>query len=344
MDLSTRYLGLTLSHPILPGASPLADTLEGARRLEDAGAPAIVLRSLFQEEIEARDMAHFRTSALTADSHPEASRYVPNVPMLTHTAESYADHVNRVAQCVKVPVIASLNSRGLGSWVEHASRLQDAGAAAMELNIYQLPSDPRQGAAEIESQVVEIVRAVRLALSIGLAVKLSPFYTALPHLLGQVHKAGADAVIIFNRLYQADIDIEALENRRVMRLSTSEELQLRLRWAAILSSRLEVPLAISGGVHGVHDAIKALMCGATCVQMVSALLEKGVAHLGVIQRGLDHWLVEHGYESLSQLRGSMNLSRCPDPSAYERVDYMHLLHDRYHSLVDKNDETEGSAK
>lgn len=325
MELATRYLGLDLSHPFLPGASPLADELDGIRRLEDAGAPAIVLRSLFEEQIT-RDAA-YTAQHLEAhtDAFAEASSFFPAAHDLRFGPDQYLDHVAAVKAAVGVPVIASLNGVTVSGWLEHAALIEQAGADALELNIYYLSADPYETEVDVERRTVELVAAVRRQVKIPLTVKLSTFHSSMTSLARRLLDAGAQGLVLFNRFYQPDIDLDTLEVVPRLHLSDPTEILLRLRWLAIISGRVPIDLACSGGVHGPTDAIKALMTGATVVQVVSALLRHGPGHLARLRDDVEHWLEEREYDSLDQLRGSMNLARCPDPAAYERGNYMRVL-------------------
>jgi len=326
MDLSTTYLGLRLPHPLVPGASPMADDLDTARRLEDAGAAAIVIRSLFEEQIVAEQMAAFRHTEEHAGSFAEALSYFPDTNVFALGPDEYLERIRLLKEALRVPVIASLNGTTRGGWLDFSTRMQDAGADALELNVYYVATDPAEVSAQVEARVVEMLQAVKGALRIPVAVKLSPYYSALAHLAGEIDRAGADGLVLFNRFYQPDIDVEALEVERRLHLSDSSELPLRLRWLAILSGRIGASLAVTGGVHTALDAVKAVMCGAHAVQMVSALLLHGPGRLRDVREGMARWLEEHEYESLEQMQGSMSLLRCPDPTAYERTNYVELLH------------------
>ncbi len=325
MDLSTTYLGFELPHPFMPGASPLVDDLDTVRRLEDAGAAAIVMHSLFEEQLVGEQLAFAAYTDAREESYAEALSYLPRPADFALGPEEYLEQVRRIKAAVKVPVVASLNGRSLGGWLGFARLLQDAGADALELNVYELAADVDASAAVVEDRLVDMVRAVRQAVRVPLAVKLSPFYSALPHLARRLEQAGANGLVLFNRFYQPDIDIEALEMTRTLHLSTNAELPLRTIWLAVLSARTGVSLAASGGVHDAPDAIKAIMAGAHAVQMVSALLRLGVDHLRAVREATARWLEEHEYESLRQMQGSMNLARCPDPTALERFNYVKIL-------------------
>jgi len=325
MDLSTTYLGMNLPHPLMPGASPLVDDLDTVRKLEDAGAAAIVMHSLFEEQIAREQVATFVHTESHGHSFAEALSYFPSTEAFALGPDEYLDQIRRIKQAVDVPVIASLNGYTLGGWLGHARLMEQAGADALELNVYQLATDPEEDACAIEDRAVKMVQAVRSAVGIPLAVKLSPFYTALAHFTRRLDDAGADGLVLFNRFYQPDIDVEELQVRRGLRLSHSSELPLRLRWLAILSGKLRSSLALSGGVHTVNDVVQSVMAGAHAVQVVSALLKLGPAYLEHLRQGLARWLEEHEYVSLRQMQGSMSLEACPDPRVYERANYMLTL-------------------
>jgi dihydroorotate dehydrogenase (fumarate) len=324
MDLSTTYLGFQLPHPFMPGASPLIEDIDNVKRLEDAGASAIVMHSLFEEQIRREQIGAFVHSESHDQSFAEALTFLPAPDRDILGPEIYLNHLARIKQTVRVPVIASLNGSTPGGWLEYAKLMQEAGADALELNVYSIASDPAVDGAAVEARTLEMVRTVKAAVTIPVAVKLSPFYTSLAHFSAKLDQAGADALILFNRFYQPDIEPKKLELSRVLNLSHPSELPLRLRWLAILSSRVK-SLAVTGGVHSGEDAIKAVMAGADAVQVVSALLQRGVRTLQTLRDEMVRWLEEHEYESLEQARGSMNLAACPDPGAYERANYMLIL-------------------
>jgi dihydroorotate dehydrogenase (fumarate) len=325
MNLSTDYLGIELAHPLMPGASPMVDNLDLVRRLEDAGASAIVMHSLFEEQIEAENRAMARDVESHTDSFYEAISFLPDPDDFTFTPEQYLEQLRRIKEAVDIPVIASLNGTSLGGWVGYARHLESAGADAIELNYYDLPSELAQTGQSVELGALEILHAVRESVAIPVALKISPFFSSLPNFARAAVDAGASGLVLFNRFYQPDIDIEALEVLPTLQLSNSSELRLRLRWLAILHGSIDASLAVSGGVHTAADAIKAIMAGADAVQMVAALLKHGPEHLGVVLGEMTRWLEEHEYESLDQLRGSMSLQHCPDPAAFERANYMRIL-------------------
>ncbi|MFQ5351132.1 MAG: dihydroorotate dehydrogenase-like protein, partial [Thermoanaerobaculia bacterium] len=292
MDLSTTYLGLELPHPFVAGASPLADDLDMVRQLEDAGVAAIVMRSLFEEQLVQEQVATDWHMASPADSFAEALSYLPDPETFHLGPGDYLEQLARIKAAVAVPVIGSLNGVTLGGWLEYARLIQEAGADALELNVYRLAADPDESSEAVERQTLEMVRAVRESLAIPLAVKLSPFYSSLASFARRLDEAGADGLVLFNRFYQADVDPEELEAVRKLQLSDSSSLLLRLRWLAILSGRLQLSLAASGGVHTAIDALKATLCGADAIQVVSALLRHGPERLALLRNDTEAWLVE----------------------------------------------------
>jgi len=325
MDLSTNYLGLRLAHPLVCGASPLVDDLDTVRRLEDAGTSAIVMHSLFEEQIEGEVVANALHREAHADAHAEARSYLPEPGEYHLGPEEYLEQIRRIRAAVGVPVIASLNGTTPGAWLSYAKLMEQAGASALELNLYELVTDAETDAGSVERRAVEVVESVCDSLTIPVAVKLSPFYTALTHFARRLEEAGADGLVLFNRFYQPDIDVENLEVLRTLRLSDPSELNLRLRWLAILRGQVGCSLAASGGVHGGLDAIKAVMAGADAVQMVSAVLRHGPDALRRAREEMHEWMRDHEYVSVAQMRGSMSLERCPDPRAFERANYIHIL-------------------
>ena len=325
MNLSTEYLGVVLPHPLVAGASPLSDDLDGVKRLEDAGAAAIVLRSLFEEQITREQMSEFENLERHGESFAEAASYFPTPDAFALGPFEYLNHLRRAKEAVRIPVMASLNGATPGGWIEYARLMAQAGADALELNLYRIATDPETTSAEIERQAVETVQAVKNAVTIPVAVKLSPFYTAFAHLARELDQAGADGLVLFNRFYQPDIDPEELAATRTLHLSDSSELRLRLHWMAILSGRVRASLAVTGGVHTGIDVVKATMAGAHVTQMVSALLMHGPEHLRTVLNDLAVWMQEHEWSSLAEMRGNMSLFKVPDPGAYERANYMLML-------------------
>lgn len=324
-DLSTRYMGLALRSPLIAGASPLTHDLDVARKLEDAGAAALVMHSLFEEQIEGDELAFHHHTAGVADAHPEASSYFADPPEFTLAPDAYVEQLARLKAALSIPVIGSLNGATPGGWTRYATLMQEAGADGIELNIYYLATDPHESAQDVERRYLDTVRTVRAAVTVPLAVKMSPFFSAPVYTARQLDGAGADALVVFNRFYQPDIDIEELDVTPALHLSSSSTLLMRLRWLAALFGHVGCSLGATGGVHTGRDAIKALMAGAAAVQMTSAILRHGPERVGVIARELRGWLEEHEYESVEQMIGSMSLRRCPNPAGFERANYMKVL-------------------
>jgi dihydroorotate dehydrogenase (fumarate) len=324
VNLTTTYMGFELPHPLIPGASPLVDNLDTVRSLEDAGAPMLVMHSLFEEQIVLEEVAATRNLERGDESYAEALSYLPHPAEFHLGPDDYLEQIRRLKAAVGVPVIASLNGTTEGGWLRYARLIEQAGADGLELNLYELATEPDEPGHAIEQRGLAVVRAVREAVRLPLAIKLSPFYSSIAHFAHQLDTIGVDALVLFNRFYQPDIDINALEVLRV-NLSDPTELLLRLRWIAVLSGRVKASLGATGGVHSAVDVIKAVMAGAHGVQMVSALLRRGPEHLRKVRDDLARWLEEHEYESLRQMQGSMSLARCADPAAYERANYMKIL-------------------
>jgi dihydroorotate dehydrogenase (fumarate) len=326
VDISTTYLGMTLRSPLVVSANPLSHSLENLQRMDAAGAGAIVLYSLFEEQIRReREMMHHYLLYGT-DSHPEALSYVPEPTGDTHTGtHDYLTLIEQAKQAVDVPVIASLNGTTLGSWTKFAKRVEDAGADAVELNIYNIPTDPDASSLQIEQGYIDIVQAVKENVRIPVAVKLSPFFTNFAHMAKRLASAGADGLVLFNRFYQPDIDLETLEVRPHVLLSTQHEQRLPLTWIGILYGRVGCDLAATTGVHTGQDAIKMLLAGANVTMMASVLLKQGIAHLEVIEAEMRQWLEANEYESVMQLQGSVSQMHAGDPSAFERAQYMRAV-------------------
>lgn len=325
MKLQTPYLGLELKHPIIAGASPFPDDLDKVRALEDAGIAAITMYSLFEEQITQNIVGAEAHLGSYENSFSEAVSYFPEAGILERSVDTYLDQVQGVKAAVDVPVIASLNGTREGAWVDYAALMEGAGADALELNLYFLPTDIEESASDLEERCIRIVQSVKSRIHLPLAVKLSPFFTALPHFAKRLAAAGADSLVCFNRFYQPDIDIDELDIRPSLELSHSHELRLRLRWLAFLSGRIDTQLVVSGGVHTGIDVAKSLMAGADVVQLVSSLLINGPGHVSEVLGELERWIEEKAYQSMDELRGSMNYLRCPDPEALERANYMRLL-------------------
>lgn len=326
MNLETSYLGLKLKHPIIPGAGPLTGDVSSARELEDFGAPCLIMNSLFEEQIVREQRAAFAAIDEAEDTYAEALSYLPEPEEYRLGPEDYLARISHLKSAVDIPVIASLNGITPDGWREYPKLIAAAGADALEVNLYHLSSDKYESSAEVEERLIESVRAAREGIDIPVAVKLPPFFTSIPHFVARLEKVGVQSVVLFNRFYQPDIDIEELRTEPVLRLSDSSELTLRLRWLAILHGRTELELSLSGGVHTPIDVIKGLMAGATTVQTVSGLLQYGPGHLRDLIDGVSGWLREHEYDHLDQLRGCMSHQNTPDPEAIERGNYAMVLH------------------
>ena len=325
MDLSTRYLGLDLANPFVVGASPLADDVDDAKRLEDAGAAAVVMRSLFEEQIVREQLSGFLHTEMHGESFAEAASYFPSPSRFVFGPEEYLEHLRRLKQAVRIPVIASLNGSSPGGWLDYPPLMEKMGADALEVNLYPLALDLQVTGASLEDTSLAAVREVLRAVHIPVAVKLSPFYTSFANFASRLDDQGVAGLVLFNRFYQPDIDVENLQVKESLQLSSAAELPLRLRWVAALADKVTASLAVTGGVHNAHDVVKSVMAGADAVQLVSALLRGGPAWLKGLRAELEHWMTEHEWTSLKEMRGNMSLLRCPDPAAYERANYMMIL-------------------
>jgi len=324
-ELRTRYLGLPLRSPLVASSSPLTGSLTTLRQLEDAGAGAVVLPSLFEEQLTAESLEIDRLLETGAGSFGEALDYFPDLDDYDTGPGRSLELVREAKQALGIPVIASLNGTTPGGWLEHAKLLEEAGADALELNLYHVAADPEDDAGSLEGRLREVVVAVRREVEIPIAVKLSPFFTALAHTARELVRAGADGLVLFNRFYQPDVDLEALEVVPRLALSSSQELRLPMRWIAILRGRVEASLAATSGVHTRDDAVKVLLAGADAVMLASALLEHGPEHLRGLEQGIAEWMAEREYESVEQLKGSMSQGAVADPAAFERANYLRTL-------------------
>jgi len=325
MNLQTRYLGLDLEHPLVASAGPLTQDVAHMRNLEDAGASAVVMPSLFEEQIllEAETLRqHLRHPE---ESLPEAVSFLPDHVDYNAAPGHYLEIIRRAKEAVRIPVIASLNGYSNGNWSDYARKMEEAGADALELNIYFVPADPDRTGAEIENTYIDMVREVRGKITIPLAVKIGPYFSSMGNMAGRLVKAGADGLVLFNRFYQPDIDLEARQVTPNLLLSTSFTSRLAMRWIAILHGRVQASLAASGGVHNHEDVLKLLMVGADVTMMTSALLLNGIYHIGKVRSDLIRWMEEHGYNSVSQMKGSMSQLSYSDPSAFERANYIEVL-------------------
>ncbi len=325
VDIRTTYLGKTLKSPLVASASPLWERLDNIKRAEDAGAGAVVLFSLFEEQIRReRELLHYFLTH-SADSHPEAATYAPEPTQYHAAPDQYLELIRKAKETTEIPIIASLNGATLGGWTTFAYKMQQAGADAIELNVYQIPTDPTVSGEEIERQTVDIVRAVKSIVTIPVAVKLSPYYSNMAHFAQKLDRAEVNALVLFNRFYQPDIDLETLDVTPNVILSTPQALRLPLTWIGILYGRVRAELAATSGVHTHEDALKVLLAGANVVQITSALLKNGIGYLKTIENDMTRWLEEKEYDSISQMRGSVSQVNASDPSAFERAQYMRAL-------------------
>lgn len=324
-DLTTTYLGLELRNPLVASASPLSKKLDTVRKLDDAGIGAIVLYSLFEEQIlhDSLELDHYLS--LGTDSFPEALTHLPDLGTYNTGPGKYLDHLSAVKRVVSVPVIASLNGVSIGGWTRYARFMEEAGADGLELNLYYLATDPELSGAELEDRYVALVEQVRATVGIPLAVKLSPFVTALPNLAVRLVNAGANALVLFNRFYQPDFDLEALDITPALKLSDSDELRLPLRWISILYGRVSADFALTSGVHDHFDVLKALMAGARVTMLASELLQNGIQRVPALLGDLAAWMDEHEYVSVRQMQGSMSQLSVSEPAAFERTNYMKVL-------------------
>ena len=326
MSLATRYLGLQLAHPIVAAASPLTATLDGMRRLEDAGAAAVVMASLYEEQIRAEDTAYALYTEHGSNSQPEAGSYFPELPDYDSGVSGHLETLQRASEALEIPVIASLNGTTAEGWVGHARALEQAGAAAIELNVYSIPVDLAVSGAEVERQYLEIVRQVRSSVRVPVSVKLAPYFTSLPHMAAELVRAGADGLVLFNRYYAPDIDLLTLRVTRSLPLSTAAELPLSLVWIALLSRRLGgCSLAASRGVETDVEVVKYLLVGADVVTTASALLRRGPQHLAAMREGLERWLGENGFDSVDAIRGLKDATHVEDVDTLLRAQYVAAL-------------------
>jgi dihydroorotate dehydrogenase (fumarate) len=325
VNISTTYLGMTLRSPLVASASPLSESLDNIRKLEDAGAGAVVLFSLFEEQIRREREALYHYLTYGTESFPEALTYFPEPETYHAGPDQYLELIRKAKLAVDIPIIASLNGVSLGGWTKFAHKMQEAGADALELNIYYIPTDVNLSSQAVEQTYLEILKAVRGAITIPVAVKLSPYFSNIAHMAKQLDEAGANALVLFNRFYQPDIDLETLDVRPNVLLSTPQAMRLPLTWVAILYKRINADLAATSGIHSGEDAVKMLLAGANVTMMASALLKNGIDHLRVVEKGLRDWMERHEYESVTQMRGSVSQVNAEDPAAFERAQYMRAL-------------------
>lgn len=325
MDLSTDYLGLKLRSPLVASASPVSMNLESLVRLDECGAGAAVLPSLFAEQIEHEEMAVAEFYDLAGDAHAESTSYFPELDFYNAGRQQYLRHLTNAKQTITIPIIASLNCRGPGQWTREAKRLEDAGADALELNIYDVVTDPSLDGQQVEANQLRAVEAVRKELTIPMAVKIGPFYSSLPNFARRVVDAGANGLVLFNRYLEPDLNLEAMQVQPHLELSRPSELRLPLRWIAILRDHLSISLAATSGIHSGLDAIKVILAGADVAMMASTLLKHGPQHLASVNGEVQRWMAEHEYHSIRQMKGSMSRKNSPDPSGFERANYIKAI-------------------
>lgn len=325
MDLTTKYLGMTLRTPLVPSASPLSEEIDSIKKMEDAGASAVVMHSLFEEQLtrERHELHHHLTHG--TESFAEALTYFPEPDEFHVGPEEYLDHIRKAKEAVNIPIIASLNGSSVGGWTDYAQKIQQAGANALELNIYYIPTDLTLTAQEVEQTYLDIMKAVKSVVSIPIAVKLSPFFSNMVNMAKRLDDAGANSLVLFNRFYQPDVHLDALEVRPHILLSTPQSLRLPLRWIAILYGRIKAELAATSGIHRALDVLKMLMAGAQVTMLCSVLLRHGIDQIRVIEGELRAWMEEHEYESVRQMQGSMSQKNVADPEAFERAQYIKAL-------------------
>ncbi len=326
MDLTTSYLGMTLRTPLVPSASPLSDAIDSIKRMEDAGAAAVVLYSLFEEQLTSDrfELHHHLTQG--TESFAEALTYFPEPTEFHLGPEGYLNHIRTAKDAVDIPIIASLNGDSIGGWTNYAAQIQQAGADALELNVYCIPTDMEQTAEAIEQTYLDILTAVRSVVTIPVALKLGPFFSNMARMARRLDDAGADALVLFNRFYQPDIDLELLEVRPHVLLSTPQAMRLPLTWIGILYGRIRASMAATSGIHEAEDVLKLLMAGADVTMLCSVLLQRGIDHIRVIERGVREWMERHEYESVRQMQGSMSQKNCANAAAFERAHYVSALH------------------
>ncbi len=325
MDLTTRYLGLNLRTPLVPSASPLSKNIDGIKRLEDAGASAVVLHSLFEEQVKS-ELDEVQARLLYgSESFAEAVTYFPEPAEFVAGPEEYLNKIRKAKETTRIPIIASLNGSGIGGWVEYAKGIQQAGADALELNIYFIPTEMDRTSIEVEQTYIDVFKAVQSTIQIPVALKLSPFFSNMANIARRLDRLGINGLVLFNRFYQPDINLETLEVQTDLILSTAQDMRLPLRWIAILYGRIKADLAATSGIHSGQDAIKMLMAGADVTMLCSVLLKNGPDQIRTIEEEMSTWLSDHDYQSVQQLKGSMSQKNCPDPADFERAHYMRTI-------------------
>lgn len=324
-DLKTRYMGMNLNSPIVVSAGPLCKDLGNIKKMEDAGASAVVLHSLFEEQINLESNELDRFLFASSEVSAESSSYYPDMDSYSLGPDEYLEHIRKAKQSVKIPIIASLNGVSKGGWVSYAKKMEEAGADALELNIYFMATDPKMTSLDIENMYVELVQAIKATVKMPVAVKIGPYFSSMVNMARKLDEAGADALVMFNRFYQPDFDLENLEVVPNLVLSRSNELKLRLHWTAVLYGNVAADMAITGGVHVAEDVVKSMMAGARVAMTTSALLEHGLEYLTVLKTNLAQWLETHEYDSIVQMQGSMSQKNVAHPAAFERANYMKVL-------------------
>jgi dihydroorotate dehydrogenase (fumarate) len=325
MNLTTTYLGLELKSPLVPSASPLSEDIDNIKLMEDAGASAVVMHSLFEEQLTLEESALYHHLSHGTESFAEALTYFPNIAKFRVGPEEYLDHIRKAKEKVDIPIIASLNGCSVGGWTKYGKLMQEAGASALELNIYYVPTNTDLSSQDIEQNYLDILTSVKAAVTIPVAVKLSPYFTNTANIAKRLDRAGADGLVLFNRFYQPDINLENLEVEPHVLLSTPQAMRLPLRWIAILYGHIQGSLAATSGIHNAHDVIKMLMVGANITMLCSVLLREGINHIHCLEKDLREWMKIHEYESVKQIQGSMSQLNCPNPSTFERAQYMKAL-------------------
>jgi dihydroorotate dehydrogenase (fumarate) len=325
MDLRTKYMGLELKNPIVPSASPLSENVDNIKRMADAGAGAVVMFSLFEEQLKMEEAMEHEALAAGTESFAESLTYFPRISDYRVGPEQYLDLIHRAAGAVDIPIIGSLNGVSSEGWIEYAKKMQDAGAKAIELNIYYIPTDPKLGGAKVEKMYVEIVKAVTGSVTIPVAVKLNPFFSSIANMAKKLKSAGAKALVLFNRFYQPDFDLENLSVAPTLSLSMPGNIRIPLRWIAILYGRVKVSLAATSGVYSAEDVVKYILAGADVVMTTSALLQRGIGHITNLVEGLENWMEEKEYVSVKQMKGVLSQKSVADPAAFERANYIKIL-------------------
>lgn len=326
IDLSTTYMGLHLKNPLVVSPSPLCEDIDNIRRMEESGSAAVVLHSLFEEQIllESQDLDHYLTQGTY--SFAESLTYFPDLGDYKLGPDEYLEHIRKAKEAVDIPIIGSLNGVSTGGWIKYAKAIEEAGADALELNIYYIPTNPNMTSEQVEGMYADLVRGVKTRVNIPVAVKISPYFSSTPNMARCLDRVGANALVLFNRFYQPDLDIENLEVVPNLILSTSDELRLRLRWVAILYGQIQADMAVTGGVHSAEDVVKTMMLGARVAMMTSALLKNSIHYLKTVLNDVVAWMEQHEYESISQIQGIMSQRSVAEPAAFERANYMKALH------------------